>query len=112
VKEARTGRRFPVHLPIKLVNSSEPSSGQEGTMESTTENISAAGVYLRTNEPLEVNSRVEFEITIPGSEIGAKQDVILRCVGRVIRADSESPEKGVACLIDEYDLVRQEKAGS
>jgi len=108
VKEARTGRRFPVHLPIKLVNSSEPSSGQEGT----TENISAAGVYLRTDEPLEVNSRVEFEITIPGSEIGAKQDVILRCVGRVIRADSESQEKGVACLIDEYDLVRQEKAGS
>ena len=108
MKEARTGRRFPVHLPIKLVNSSEPRSGQEGT----TENISAAGVYLRTDEPLEVNSRVEFEITIPGSEIGAKQDVILRCVGRVIRVDSESPEKGVACLIDEYDLVRQEKAGS
>jgi len=108
VKEARTGRRFPVHLPIKLLNSSEPQSGQE----CTTENISAAGVYLRTNEPLEVNSRVEFEITIPGADIGAKQDVILRCVGRVVRTDSQSPEKGVACLIDEYDLVRQGKAGS
>jgi hypothetical protein len=102
VNESRTGKRFPVHLPIKLLNRSEPQSGQQGT----TENISAAGVYLHVDEPLEVNSRVEFEITIPAVAIGAGQDVILRCVGRVIRTDSQSPDKGVACLIDEYDFVR------
>jgi hypothetical protein len=51
-----------------------------------------------------VNSRIEFEITIPANLIGAAADVVLRCVGRVIRADSE--DKGVACLIDEYDFVR------
>jgi len=99
--DARTGKRFPVHLPIKLVGRSGKMSEQEGR----TENISAAGVYLHVDEALEVNSRVEFEITLPAAEIGAAQDVILHCVGRVVRTDS--PEKGIACLIDEYDFVRR-----
>lgn len=103
MNEARTGKRFPVHLPIKLVGGSVSRPGQEGT----TENISAAGVYLRLSEPMEVNSRIEFEITIPAGLIGASADVVVRCVGRVIRADCDSPEKGMACLIDEYDFVRR-----
>jgi len=102
VNEARTGKRFPVHLPIKLISSSAARPGQEGT----TENISAAGIYLRLDESLEVNSRVEFEITIPAGLIGASADVVVRCIGRVIRADNGSPGKGVACLIDEYDFIR------
>jgi hypothetical protein len=103
VDDARTGKRFPVHLPIKLVGSSAPTAEQE----STTENISAAGVYLRVDQPLAVNSRVEFEITIPAPAIGADQDVVLHCVGRVVRTDVQSSENGVACLIDEYDFIRR-----
>jgi hypothetical protein len=102
VNEARTGKRFPVHLPIRLISGSASRPGQEGT----TENISAAGVYLRLSEPMEVNSRIEFEITVPAGLVGATADVVVRCVGRVIRADFNSPDKGVACLIDEYDFVR------
>jgi hypothetical protein len=110
VADARTGTRFPVHLPIKVLGTSEVKLQQEGT----TENISGAGVYLWVDKALEVNSRVEFEITIPALAIGAGQDVVLHCIGRVVRADSDSqsPQKtGVACVIDEYDFVRRE-AGS
>jgi hypothetical protein len=104
--DARTGTRFPVHLPIKVLGTSAAKLEQEGT----TENISGAGVYLWIDEALEVDSRVEFEITIPAPAIGAGQDVVLHCVGRVVRTDSQSPQKsGVACVIDEYDFVRREE---
>ena len=106
--DARTGIRFPVHLPIKVLGTSEAKPELEGT----TENISGAGIYLKVDRALEVNSRVEFEITIPASEISADQDVVLHCVGRVIRTEPLSPEQsGVACVIDEYDFVRREAGG-
>jgi hypothetical protein len=41
-EEARTGKRFPLHLPIKL-HSDAASSDAAGT----TGNLSAAGVYIR-----------------------------------------------------------------
>jgi len=105
VTDARTGTRFPVHLPIKVLG----TSGTKPELEGTTENISGAGVYIWVDQALEVNSRVEFEITIPASAIAADQNVVLHCVGRVVRAESQSPEKsGVACVIDEYDFVRRE----
>ena len=103
--DARTGTRFPVHLPIKVLGTSEAKPELEGT----TQNISGAGVYIWVDQTLEVDSRVEFEITIPGSAIAAEKDVVLHCIGRVVRADSKSSEKsGVACVIDEYDFVRRE----
>ena len=106
--DSRTGTRFPVHLPIKVLGTSAAKTELEGT----TENISGAGVYIWVDQALEVNSRVEFEITIPGPAIAADQDVVLHCVGRVVRSDSQSSDKsGVACVIDEYDFVRR-KGGS
>ena len=106
--DARTGIRFPVHLPIKVLGTSETKPELEGT----TENISGAGIYIWVDKALDVDSRVEFEITIPASAIAAEKDVVLHCVGRVVRAESQSPDKsGVACVIDEYDFVRRE-AGS
>ena len=102
--DARTGIRFPVHLPIKVLGAS-----QAKLLEGTTENISGAGIYLWVDQALEVNSRVEFEITIPASAIAADHDVVLHCIGRVLRAESQSSDKsGVACVIDEYDFVRRE----
>lgn len=103
--DARTGTRFPVHLPIRVLGRSKAKPDQKGT----TENISGAGVYLWIDEALEVDSQVEFEITIPASTIGAGSDVVVRCVGRVVRTDSQLPQKsGVACVIDEYNFVRAE----
>lgn len=99
MEDARLGQRFPVHLPIKML-------GGLGT-QGVTENISAAGVYIYVDQTLEIDSRVEFEMTIPAKAIGATQDVIVHCSGRVVRNESQSSEKpGVACLIDEYQFVR------
>lgn len=106
VSEARTGKRFPLELPIKIHTTEE--SGQHAGV---TGNLSAAGVYIRADAALEVGSNVEFEISLPPEVTGAKENVIVQCRGRVVRTDEPSSGKGedsrgVACVIDSYDFVR------
>jgi len=105
VAEARTGKRFPLELPIKIHKESA-GSGAQGT----TGNLSAAGVYIRADASLEIGSPVEFEITLPPDVTGGQENVTIQCKGRVVRSDptGASPEgKGVACVIDSYEFVRK-----
>ena len=106
MSEARTGKRFPLELPIKIHKESEGSehSGVTG-------NLSAAGVYIRADAALEVGSNVEFEITLPPEVTGAKENVVVQCRGRVVRTDQppaggSKESRGVACVIDSYDFIR------
>lgn len=107
MSEARTGKRFPLELPIKI-HRAEESSEHTGV----TGNLSAAGVYIRADDPtLEVGSNVEFEIALPPEMTGAEEDVVIQCRGRVVRTDETAGSKstqarGVACVIDSYDFVR------
>ena len=107
MSEARTGKRFPLELPIKIHKAEE-----NGEHSGVTGNLSAAGVYIRADASLEVGSNVEFEITLPPEVTGAKEGVVVQCRGRVVRTDDlpagsgPSESRGVACVIDSYDFVR------
>ena len=104
VSDARTGKRFPLELPIKIHKEQEGSD-----YKGMTGNLSAAGVYIRADAALELGSSVEFEIALPPEMTGAKENVIIQCRGRVVRADEASgsaDSRGVACVIDSYDFVR------
>lgn len=107
MSEARTGKRFPLELPIKIHKADE--GGQHSGV---TGNLSAAGVYIRADAALEIGSNVEFEIALPPEVTGAKESVIVQCRGRVVRTDepasggSSTEARGVACVIDSYDFVR------
>lgn len=106
MSEARTGKRFPLELPIKI-HKGEASGESSGV----TGNLSAAGVYIRADAALEVGSPVEFEIALPPEMTGAKENVVIQCRGRVVRTDEPAESKpaegrGVACVIDSYEFVR------
>jgi hypothetical protein len=107
VSEARTGKRFPLELPIKI---HKQDSGGESS--GVTGNLSAAGVYIRADASLEVGTPVEFEIALPPEMTGAKENVVIQCRGRVVRTDEPasggkpSEARGVACVIDSYEFVR------
>ena len=101
--DARTGRRFPVHIPVRVGDT--PASAEHV---GTTENISTSGAYFWLDTPPEIGSIIECEMTIPSKTIGSKTDVTLRCLARVIRTDapSKGSQTGVACVIDSYEFVR------
>ena len=101
--DARTGRRFPVTLPVR-VGDSPVSAEHVGT----TANISSSGAYFWLDSPVEVGSIIECEMTVPGKTIGSKKDVTIRCLARVVRTDvhKQGEQTGVACVIDAYEFVR------
>src|SRR5437762_14182542 len=76
VSVARTGKRFPLELPIKI------HGVEQG---SVTGNMSAAGVYIRGNLALDLGSSVEFEIALPPGLTGGNGHVGVQCKGRVVR---------------------------
>lgn len=104
--DIRTSKRFPVHLPAKVLLDKDTAAG-------STANISAAGVYLWIDGGLEVGSNTKFEITIPGESIGSSNDVRLCCHGRVVRCDQaqENGRSGVACVIEKYEFIRTGEVG-
>lgn len=118
--DARTGKRFPLQLPVRL---HEPDSAEQH--EAVTANVSAAGVYIHAEAPKKGaklakagerawrrGARVEFDLTLPAGVIGAKHDVKVRCRGRVVRVekvkaqDARNNRSGVACVIDKYEFLR------
>jgi len=101
-EEARTGKRFPLELPIKIHKGDTDANGVTG-------NLSAAGVYIRADASMEIGSPVEFEITLPPEMTGGQENVTIQCKGRVVRADETGDGgegRGVACVIDSYEFVR------
>ena len=103
--DARTSKRFPVQLPLKVLGGTNVPVG-------TTANISAAGVYLWIEGGLEVGSSIDFEVTIPRETIGGDDDAHLHCHGRVLRCDAEQEsDTGVACVIERYEFLRTAEAG-
>jgi len=104
--DSRTGRRFPLTLPVKIKGGKSSRS-----QAATTNGLSAAGVFISTNLPFKKGSKLNFQITLPAPVIGAKSDVEVKCTGRVIRVDTPTKGKrrGVACVIDRYQFVPQRK---
>lgn len=131
MSEERTGKRFPLKLPVTLRNS---------LGDATTSNISSAGVYVWSDAKLKPGSKVEFDITLPGDVIGSEKEVRIHCQGRVLRTEEsrrakarktlgaadkkktaagkkqnagEKPraagdqKQGVACVIEHYKFVRK-----
>ena len=66
--------------------------------------------WIRADASLEMGSPVEFEITLPPEVTGGKENVVIQCRGRVVRTDESSTDpdgtRGVACVIDSYEFVR------
>jgi PilZ domain len=104
--DARTGQRFALSLPVKIKGSSRRSQA------ATTDNLSAAGVYITTNLPLREGSKISFQITLPADVIGSPNSVDVNCAGRVVRVDARARNKrrGVACVIDRYEFVPRRNA--
>lgn len=110
MSEARTGKRFPLELPIRF-RQKKTVSGEDAT----TANVSSAGVYIQANTDLAVGSSIEFDITLPAKVLGTPGDVEVHCTGRVVRRETSGQNgksrrrSGVACVIDQYKFIRKNK---
>ena len=98
--ELRSAVRFPIKLPVAVTT--------EGHQEhqAQTENISAGGVLFTVDADMAPGSRIEFSIAMPSTVLGTSSDVMVKCVGRVVRCAEEGVRRSVAAVIDEYRFDR------
>jgi hypothetical protein len=101
VQELRSSVRFPIKLPIAV--NAERAEEQHAA---ETTDISAGGVLFNVDADMAVGSAITFKIAMPASVLGTPSDVLVNCVGRVVRCSEEGNRKAVAAVIDEYRFER------
>ncbi|MGB7548626.1 MAG: PilZ domain-containing protein [Terracidiphilus sp.] len=99
-QEVRCAVRFPLALAVLL------SAGREERL-AVTRNISASGVLFDLKEPLDVGQDISFSLRMPGDVLGAQRDILVHCLGRVVRCSISQDQYQAAATIDEYRFVEQ-----
>lgn len=104
VVERRGAQRFRIPVAVEVRHG--PKATEPGFMHSKTLDVSSGGVYLRSNQRLEVGTQVALSLTLPTSAFGA----IVDCKARIVRVEQYSDaiggRFGIAIAIDVYNFVR------
>jgi len=95
--EQRKHQRFELRLPFEVVRNGSPLN-----VRGETKNLSSAGVLFTAESQLPLGEAIEYLITLPSTP-GARKDVRLRCVGKIIREDAES---AFAASLERYEFLR------
>jgi hypothetical protein len=99
-KEVRCAVRFPLALPVML-------SSDAGDVAAITLNVSASGVLFEVTDPLQDRLGIRFSLRMPGTVLGTNRDVLVHCVGRVVRCCISQTQYLAAATIDEYQFAEQ-----
>jgi len=97
--DLRCAVRFPLHLPVALYSDDKTSNAE-------TQDISAGGVLIYCGVDYPVGSTIEFSISMPGKSLGSESDVLVECIGRVVRCTPAGDRVAVGAIIDEYRISR------
>ncbi len=102
-EERRNAQRFQIRLPI-IVRWTSGSAVGEASTESR--DVSSRGVYFFMPKEITNGSPVEIVMTLP-NEITLAGPVMVRCLGRVQRAELGDPKRvGVVAQIERYEFLR------
>jgi hypothetical protein len=72
--------------------------------QAVTVDVSANGVLFAAKEVPPVGSSVTFALKMPAAIMGGTEDVLLHCVGRIVRQTKTATRNLAAAVIDEYFL--------
>lgn len=88
MRNARSEERIPTSMPIVILGEKE--------VPGVTKNMSISGVFIEVDSKLEVGKNINFTINldIPGSAL------VLKCIGKVIRAELVDGKIGFGVRID------------
>lgn len=99
-QEVRCAVRFPLVLPMELSDGNAEFRG-------ITRDVSANGVLFETDRPLETGSEIRFSLRMPRAVLGAPHDVLVHCLGRVVRCSMSQSRYLAASTIDQYEFAEE-----
>ncbi len=92
--------RFPLALPVVLW-----TDDAKGAALSV--NVSASGVLFELDQQLQVGQTIRFSLRMPSGVLGTPHDVLVHCLGRVVRCSMSQTQYLAAATIDEYRFAEQ-----
>jgi PilZ domain len=87
--------RYPLHLRVTLLCDGQAS-------EAITEDVSASGILLRLQEPLDVGRAIDFLLEMPAGSLGFSATAAVHGTGRIVRSYEKQGQPFAAAVIDEY----------
>ena len=104
--EHRRHRRYQLAIPVAI---HPPEELEETAVQTTTRDISAKGVFFTLSPGVELESELEFYLSLPPQMCQGKR-VRVHCRGRVVRREPQAEQDriGVAAVIDEYEFIQQD----
>jgi len=99
-QEVRCAVRFPLTLPVLLTTSM-------GDVAALSRNVSASGVLLELDRELQPGQDIRFSLRMPGAVLGTLHDVLVHCLGRVVRCSLSQTQYLAAATIDDYQFAEQ-----
>jgi hypothetical protein len=99
-QEVRCAVRFPLVLPVVLATGS-------GELAALSRNVSASGVLFELDRQLPAGLDIRFSLRMPGEVLGTLHDVLVHCLGRVVRCSLSQTHYLAAATIDEYQFAEQ-----
>jgi len=101
-QEKRTARRFALRIPESVAR----GENNNGCEPAQLRDVSARGISLYLDSPIEQGSPLAFTLTLP-PEITLTESIRVHCKGRVVRVDGQTPEgkMAVAAVIEEYEFL-------
>jgi hypothetical protein len=97
-QEVRCAVRFPLTLPVVV------STGRD-ELPAITRNVSASGVLFELDRELGLGQDIRFSLRMPGPVLGTLHDVLVHCLGRVVRCSISNTDYLAAATIDEYQFA-------
>jgi hypothetical protein len=99
-QEVRCAVRFPLALPVVLATGTEE-------LAALSRNVSASGVLFELDRQLPAGLDIRFSLRMPGEVLGTLHDVLVHCLGRVVRCSLSQTHYLAAATIDEYQFAEQ-----
>jgi c-di-GMP-binding flagellar brake protein YcgR len=106
MSERRNARRYDLSLPVLIRAAAQ---GVAETQKGKTRDISTRGLYFVIDQDVRDGSDLDIMLTLP-SEMTNGDDVLVKASGKVVRVEElledGSLRKGVAAVIERYDIMR------
>jgi PilZ domain len=100
-QEKRAARRFALQIPVAIAR-----KDAEFSETAQIRDVSARGISLYLDAPIEQGSPIGFTLTLP-PEITLTESIRVQCKGRIVRVESGAPDgkMAVAAVIEEYEFL-------
>ena len=101
-QEKRSARRFALRIPVSVARGETMEQSEPALLR----DVSARGICLYLDSPIEQGSPIGFTLTLP-PEITLTESIRVQCKGRVVRIDgaANNGKLTVAAVIEEYEFI-------